>query len=85
MNDGSCIRLRPTHTNHVWAYDFVMDRTHNGRALKILTIIDEFSRQCLAINVKRKIKSTDVLESGHCLLNLAVPGRTDILRALTVS
>lgn len=67
LNDGSCIRLRPTHTNHVWAYDFVMDRTHNGRALKMLTVIDEFSRQCLAIVVKRKIRSNDVLE---CLSDL---------------
>ena len=49
LNDGSCIRLRPTHRNHVWSYDFVMDRTHNGRPIKILTVIDEYSRECLAI------------------------------------
>ena len=67
LNDGSCIRLRLMHVNHVWAYDFVMDRTHNGRAIKMLTVIDEYSRQCLAIVVKRKIKSDEVLE---CLSNL---------------
>jgi putative transposase len=49
FNDGSCIRLRPTHRNHVWSYDFVSDRTHDGRAIKMLTVIDEFSRECLAI------------------------------------
>ena len=67
LNDGSCIRLRPTHRNHVWSYDFVMDRTHNGRPIKILTVIDEYSRECLAIVVDRKIKSDDVL---YCLSDL---------------
>ncbi|MBU0769639.1 MAG: transposase [Proteobacteria bacterium] len=51
LNDGSCVRLRPTNRNHVWSYDFVMDRTHNGRPIKILTVIDEYGRECLAINV----------------------------------
>ena len=51
LNDGSCIRLRPQYPNHVWAYDFVADRTVDGRPLKMLTIIDEFSRQSLAIPV----------------------------------
>ena len=67
LNDGSCVRLRPTHRNHVWSYDFVMDRTHDGRPVKILTLIDEYSRQCLALLVARSIKSDDVL---HCLSNL---------------
>ena len=67
LNDGSCIRLRPTHRNHVWSYDFVMDRTHNGRPIKILTVIDEYSRECLALVVDRKIKSNDVL---YCLSDL---------------
>jgi transposase InsO family protein len=49
LNDGSCIRLRPQYANHVWAYDFVADRTDDGRAVRMLTIIDEFSRRCLAI------------------------------------
>ena len=55
LNDGSCIRLRPTHRNHVWSYDFVADRTQDGRAIKILTVIDEYSRESLAIVVARKI------------------------------
>jgi transposase InsO family protein len=67
LNDGSCIRLRPTHRNHVWSYDFVMDRTHYGRPIKILTLIDEYSRHCLALVVDRSIKSDDVL---HTLSNL---------------
>lgn len=63
LNDGSCVRLRPTHRNHVWSYDFVMDRTHDGRPIKILTLIDEYSRHCLALKVDRSIKSDDVLDS----------------------
>lgn len=62
LNDGSCVRRRPEYRNHVWAYDFVHDRTHEGKAFKILTIIDEYSRECLALKVARKLKSTDVLE-----------------------
>ena len=61
LNDGSCIRLRPSRKNHVWAYDFVACRTHDGRALKMLTIIDEYSRECLAIDVERRFRSDDVL------------------------
>ena len=56
LNDGSCIRLRPEHPNHVWSYDFVEDRTHNGRKFRMLNIIDEFTRECLAIRVDRKLK-----------------------------
>jgi len=63
LNDGSCIRLRPQYPNHVWAYDFVMDRTHDGRAFRMLTIIDEYTRECLDIVVDRKLRSTDVIES----------------------
>ena len=62
LNDGSCIRLRPTHRDHVWSYDFVMDRTSEGRAFRMLTIVDEYSRECLAIDVARKLTSEDVLE-----------------------
>ena len=61
-NDGSCIRLRPTHRNHVWSYDFVSERTTDGRALKILTVIDEYTRECLAIDVARNIKSDNVID-----------------------
>ncbi|MCE9630093.1 MAG: IS3 family transposase [Planctomycetia bacterium] len=62
LGDGSCIRLRPTHRNHVWSYDFVMDRTADGRVIRMLTIVDEFTRECLAIDVERKLTSEDVLE-----------------------
>jgi len=63
LNDGSCIRKRPEHRNHVWAYDFVQDRTHNGKAFRMLTVIDEYTRECLAIKVDRKLNSTDVVET----------------------
>lgn len=51
FNDGSCIRLRPQHRDHVWSYDFVFSRTHDGRPIRMLTMIDEFTRECLAIDV----------------------------------
>jgi putative transposase len=63
FNDGSCIRLRPEHPNHVWSYDFVADRTHDGKAFRMLCIIDEFTRESIAIRVARKLKSTDVIEA----------------------
>ena len=63
LNDGSCIRLRPSWKDHVWAYDFVHDRTKDGKAFRMLTIIDEYTRECLAIVTKRKLKSGDVLEA----------------------
>jgi len=62
LNDGSCIRLRPEHKGHVWSYDFVMTKTSDGRAFRILNIIDEYTRECLAILVKRKIASQDVID-----------------------
>ena len=62
LNDGSCIRLRPLYRGHVWSYDFVASRTHDGRALKLLTVLDEHTRECLAIVVARKIRSHDGLE-----------------------
>jgi putative transposase len=62
LNDGSCIRLRPSRRNHVWAYDFVQDRTHDGRTFQMLTVIDEFTRECLAINVARRLRHDDVLQ-----------------------
>ena len=60
LNDGSCVRLRPEHEDHVWSYDFVMDRTENGKAFKILNIIDEYTRECLATLVARKIKRVKI-------------------------
>jgi transposase InsO family protein len=62
LSDGSCIRLRPEHPNHVWSYDFVEDRTHDGRKYRMLNLIDEFTRECLAIRVDRKLNSTDVID-----------------------
>ncbi|MHA0328943.1 IS3 family transposase [Sphingomonas melonis] len=61
LNDGSCIRLRPEYPGHVWAYDFVEERTHDGRKFRILTIIDEASRECLALVVSRQLRHEDVL------------------------
>jgi transposase InsO family protein len=62
LNDGSCVRLRPAWPDHVWSYDFMAARTSDGRPLRILTIIDEYSRECLAIQVGRRLTSEDVLE-----------------------
>jgi putative transposase len=62
LNDGSCIRLRPERPNHVWSYDFVEDRTHDGRKYRMLNIIDEFTRECLAIRIDRKLNSTSVID-----------------------
>jgi hypothetical protein len=61
LTDGSCIRLRPTKRNHVWSYDMAMIRTTDGRALRILVIIDEFTRECLSMYVARRIRHHDVL------------------------
>ena len=69
LNDGSCIRLRPCWRDHVWSYDFVQGRTHEGKVFRMLTVIDEFTRECLAIEVARRIRSDDVL---HLLADLFV-------------
>ena len=62
LADGSCIRLRPEHRNHVWSYDFVEDRTHDGRKYRMLNVIDEFTHECLSIRVARKLKAIDVID-----------------------
>ncbi len=62
FNDGSCIRLRPEHPDRVWSYDFVHERTYDGRAFRTLNVIDEYSRDCLMIRVKRKLNSVDVID-----------------------
>ncbi len=62
LNDGSCIQLRPERPNHVWSYDFVEDRTHDGRKFRMLNVIDEFTRECLAVRVDRRLRSTDVID-----------------------
>jgi len=61
LTDGSCVRLRPCWPNHVWSYDFVMARTHDGKAFRLLTIIDEYTRECLAIEVSRRLDADAVL------------------------
>ena len=63
LNDGSCIRLRPQHKDHVWSYDFVQDRTHDNKVFRMLCVIDEYTRECLAIRVERKLNSRDVLDT----------------------
>lgn len=62
LNDGSCIRLRPAHPNHVWSWDFVFDRTQDGRVIKLMVVIDEYTRQCLAIHAARRIRAKDAIE-----------------------
>ena len=62
LNDGSCVRLRPEHENHVWSWDFVRALTHDGRMLRLLTLIDEYTRKCLAIRVARRLNSYDLIE-----------------------
>jgi len=62
LNDGSCVRLRPAYKNHVWSYDFVHSRTHDGRALRFLCILDEYGRECLALDVERRMNHQHVLE-----------------------
>jgi putative transposase len=75
LNDGSCIRLRAERPNHVWSYDFVEDRTHDGRKYRMLNVIDEFTHECLAIRVSRKLKAVDVIDVLSDLFILrGVPG-----------
>ncbi len=62
LNDGSCVRLRPERRNHVWAYDFVSGFTHDGRTVRFLNLIDEYTRECLAIHVGRRINSNQVID-----------------------
>jgi transposase InsO family protein len=70
LNDGSCIRLRPECKDHVWSYDFVMARTSNGRSFRILTILDEYTRECLAMRVDRHISSQNVIDQLYELFLL---------------
>ena len=75
LNDGSCVRLRPEHSDHVWSYDFVEDRTHDGRKIRMLNVVDEFTRECLAIRVARTLKAIDVIDVLSDLFILrGVPG-----------
>ena len=63
LKDGSCVRLRPEYRNHVWSFDFVEAQTHDGRRLRLMTLIDEFTRKCLAIRVARRINAIGVIET----------------------
>jgi putative transposase len=75
LDDSSCIRLRAEYTNHVWSYDFVHHRTDDGRVFRTLNVLDEHSRECLAIRIKRKLNSTDVIDVLTDLFILrGVPG-----------
>jgi putative transposase len=75
LTDGSCIRLRAAHRNHVWSYDFVEDRTHDGRKYRMLNIVDEYTRECLAIRIDRRLKAVDVIDVLSDLFILrGVPG-----------
>jgi len=74
LNDGSCVRLRPEHKDHVWSYDFMAARTADGRALRILAILDEYTRECLSILVQRRISSQDVItELTDLFLRKGIP------------
>jgi putative transposase len=74
LNDGSCIRLRPQHRNHVWSYDFVTVRTHDGRAFRMLNILDEYTRECLDMTVERTITSHQVIERlAHLFITKGMP------------
>jgi len=74
LNDGSCIRLRPLHKDHVWSYDFITERTTDGRALRILAVIDEYTRECLHITTARQLNSQDVLNAlFHLFMHRGVP------------
>ncbi len=74
LNDGSCIRLRPKYRDHVWSYDFVVARTSDGRSFRILTVLDEYTRECLATLVNRRITSPDVIDQlFHLFLLRGIP------------
>ncbi len=73
LNEGSCVRLRPEHRDHVWSYDFVQDRTADGRVYRTLNIIDEYTREALMIRADRKLNSTDVLDALTDLFILRGP------------
>jgi putative transposase len=79
FNDGSCVRLRPQYRNHVWSYDFMAERTSDGRPLRLLNIIDEYTRECLVIRVERHLTSENVLEELYALFLLR--GAPEFLRS----
>jgi putative transposase len=78
-SENSCTRRRATHLNHVWSYDFVMDRTEEGRRLKMMPIVDEYSRECLTIEVERSITAEDVVSTLASLFRCR--GEPDFIRS----
>jgi len=79
LNDGSCVRLRPRHRHHVWSYDFVTDRLENRGQIRMLVVIDEFTRECLAIEVSRSFTAKQVVEVLRYLF--AVRGAPKFIRS----
>ena len=74
LEDGSCVRLRPKRVNHVWSYDFVSAMTHDGRTLRILVLIDEYTRECLALRVERRLNSLEVIDTlADVMLRRGIP------------
>jgi len=74
LNEGSCIRLRPERKNHVWSYDFMAARTQDGRGFRILTILDEYTRESLSITVARRMTAQDVIyQLGELFLERGIP------------
>jgi len=67
FNDGSCVRQRAEYPNHLWSYDFVFEKTHDNRPVRILTIVDEYTRECLALKAGRRLTAEDVI---HILADL---------------
>lgn len=77
LNDGSCIRLRPERRNHVWSWDFVFDRTDDGRPIKLMVVIDEYTRECLAIHAVRRIRAKDAIDVFADLMEVhGIPAHT---------
>jgi len=74
LNDGSCVRQRAEYPNHLWSYDFALERTHDGRPVRILAVMDEYTRECLAVDVARRLTSEDVLyQLGQLFVKRGIP------------
>ena len=78
-SENACNRKRPEHYNHIWSYDFLSERLENGRLMKLLVVVDEFTRECLAIDVNRKLKGSDVNEVLRYLFS--VRGEPEFIRS----
>ena len=80
LSDGSCVRLRAERANHVWSYDFVEDRTHNGRKYRMLNLIDEFTHECLAL-LPDEFELDGIVEDGRAMIEAAARLRPDVIIA----